>query len=126
KQATAYNTQSNGGARKRRVITSPVLNLFTFIIALISTIFLILPIAMIFLLAFSVNGSWRTAPLPSQYTTENFIGMFQNPKSWEAITNSLAMSGIAVGGAIVLGLASAYVIARMRLRWKPVIDTGTL
>ena len=77
---------------------------------------------MIFILAFSVNGSWRAAPLPSRYTTENFVSLFTNPRSWEAITNSLEMSAIAVGGATLLGLVSAYAITRMRFRGKAAID----
>ena len=125
-QRTGFITQSKGGARTRRRIISPVWKGIVFIAAFVSTVFLILPILMIFLLAFSVNGSWRTSPLPSQYTTENFIGMFQNPKSWQAITTSLEMSAIAMAGAVVLGLVSAYVIARMHFRGKTVIDIAMM
>jgi iron(III) transport system permease protein len=96
------------------------------IVASGSTIFLILPIGMIFLLAFSVNGSWRTAPLPSQYTTANFVGLFNNPASFEAVMNSLEMSAIAVAGAILLGVASAYVIARLKFRGKTVMDIALM
>jgi iron(III) transport system permease protein len=125
-QRTGYITQSKGGARKRQRVTSPVWKAITCAVAVVSTIFLILPIAMIFLLAFSVNGSWRTSPLPSQYTIQNFVGLFQNPKSWEAVRTSLEMSAIAVSGAILLGLASAYVIARMNFRGKAVIDIALM
>jgi iron(III) transport system permease protein len=57
---------------------------------------------------------------------DNFIGLFRNPKSWEPIVNSLEMSAIAVVGAILLGLASAYVIARMQFRGKTVIDIAMM
>src|SRR5215467_4648388 len=77
-----YTTLSKGGARKRRRVSSPLWKTTLVIVASISSLFLILPIAMIFLLAFSVNGSWRAAPLPSQYTLQNFIGLFPNPSSW--------------------------------------------
>jgi iron(III) transport system permease protein len=87
---------------------------------------LILPIGMIFLLAFSVNGSWRASPLPSQYTVQNFIGLFTNPSSWATVVNSLEMSALAVAGAILLGVASAYVIARMRFRGKAVMDIAVM
>src|SRR5262249_1699328 len=66
------------------------------------------------------------SPLPSRYTLENFVSLFTDPKSWEAVTNSLEMSAIAVAGAIVLGLASAYVIARMRFRGKTVMDIALM
>src|SRR5438093_3696634 len=121
-----YSTLSKGGARKRRRVTSAVWKTVLVIVASVSTIFLVLPIAMIFLLAFSVNGSWRTAPLPSQYTLQNFVGLFTNPNSWRAVTTSLEMSAIAVAGAMLLGVASAYVIARMGFRGKTVMDLAVM
>jgi len=125
-QRTIYRTQSKGGARKRQQITRPAAKAVTFAIAAASTVFVILPIAMIFILAFSVNGSWRTSPLPSQYTTQNFLNMFKDPKSWEAIINSLQMSAIAVVGTIVLGVISAYAIGRKRFRGRTVIDIAMM
>src|SRR5215467_4177628 len=125
-KSAGYTTLSKGGARKRRRVSSPLWKTTLVIVASISSIFLILPIAMIFLLAFSVNGSWRAAPLPSQYTLQNFIGLFTNPSSWAAVVNSLEMSALAVAGAILLGLASAYVIARMRFRGKAVMDIAVM
>jgi len=125
-QRTGYSTQSKGGARKRRRVTSPAWRAVIFIAAFVSTVFLTLPIAMIFLLAFSVNGSWRTSPLPSQYTIQNFAGLFRDPKNWSAIMNSLEMSAIAVAGAILLGVASAYVIARLHFRGKMFIDVAIM
>ncbi|PYS40196.1 MAG: iron ABC transporter permease [Acidobacteria bacterium] len=121
-----YSTLSKGGARKRRRVTSAVWKTVLVIVASVSTIFLVLPIAMIFLLAFSVNGSWRTAPLPSQYTLQNFVGLFTNANSWRAVTTSLEMSAIAVAGAMLLGVASAYVIARMGFRGKTVMDLAVM
>jgi iron(III) transport system permease protein len=123
---SVYATLSKGGARKRRPVTSRLWKTVLVIVALVSTIFLILPIAMIFLLAFSVNGSWRTSPLPSQYTIQNFVRLVTDPKSWSAVTTSLEMSAIAVAGAILLGLASAYVMARMQFRGKTVMDIAVM
>ena len=123
---SVYATLSKGGARKRQEVTSGLWRTVLVLVACISTIFLILPIAMIFLLAFSVDGSWRTSPLPSQYTTRNFVELFTDPASWAAVTTSLEMSAIAVGGAILLGLASAYVMARMQFRGKTVLDIAIM
>jgi len=125
-KGAAYSTLSKGGARKRQTVTSRVWKAVLVVVASLSTVFLILPIAMIFLLAFSVNGSWRTSPLPSQYTLQNFATLFTDPRSWAAVRNSIEMSAIAVGGAVVLGLASAYVIARMRFRGRAVMDIAMM
>jgi iron(III) transport system permease protein len=125
-QRTVYRTQSKGGGRKQHRITSPLAKVVVLAVSLIATIFLLLPIAMIFILAFSVNGSWRTAPLPSQYTTRNFVTLFSDPRSWEPIRNSIGMSAIAVVGTILLGVACAYVIARMRFRGKAAVDIAMM
>ena len=79
---SVYRTQSKGGARKRRWVTSPLARMTLTTSALLSTIVLILPIAMIFLLAFSENFSWRTAPLPSSYTLQNFVRLFSDSDYW--------------------------------------------
>jgi iron(III) transport system permease protein len=125
-QRATYRTQSKGGARKQHRVTNPLARAVVFVVALASTIFLILPIAMIFVLAFSVNGSWRTSPLPSQYTTQNFITLFSDPASWDPIKNSLVMSSIAVAGTVLLGVACAYVITRMRFRGRTAIDIAIM
>jgi iron(III) transport system permease protein len=125
-QRTVYRTQSKGGARKQRRITSRPAKVIVLGVALISTVFLMLPIAMIFILAFSVNGSWRTAPLPSRYTTLNFVSLFSDPRSWAPVRNSLEMSAIAVAGTVLLGVTSAYVIGRMRFRGKAAIDIAMM
>jgi iron(III) transport system permease protein len=125
-QRTGHVSQSKGGARKRRRVNSPVWKAVIFVTAFASTIFVVLPIGMIFVLAFSVNGSWRTAALPSRYTTQNFAILFQNAQFFDAIKNSLEMSALAVAGAILFGLAAAYVITRMKFRGKTVIDVAMM
>jgi iron(III) transport system permease protein len=95
-------------------------------VAVTATVFLILPIAMIFVLAFSVNGSWRASPLPSEYTTQNMVSLFSDPASWEPIRNSLQMSAIAVLGTILLGVSCAYVIDRTRFRGKAALDIAMM
>ena len=125
-QRTGYVTQSKGGARKRQRVTSRVWKAVILVVAFGSTIFVILPIVMIFVLAFSVNGSWRTSALPSRYTFQNFARLFQNSQFFDAIKNSLEMSALAVIVAILVGLAAAYVITRMRFRGKTAIDVAMM
>jgi iron(III) transport system permease protein len=52
--------------------------------------------------------------------------LFTDPKAWNAVATSLQMSAIAVVGAIVLGLASAYVLARVRFRGKTAMDIAIM
>jgi iron(III) transport system permease protein len=121
-----YRTQSKGGGRRQHKITGLMGKAVVLTAALISTLFLILPIAMIFVLAFSVNGSWRSAPLPSAYTLDNFAALFADPAAWQPVRNSLEMSAIAVFGAVLLGVACAYVMTRVPFRGKAAMDIGMM
>jgi iron(III) transport system permease protein len=123
---SGYATLSKGGARKRRQVTSRLGKAVLVIVASVSTIFVVLPIAIIFLFAFSENGSWRTTPLPSRYTLNNFATLVTDPKSWAAVTTSLEMSAIAVIGAVLFGVALAYVSARMRFRGRTIMDVAVM
>jgi iron(III) transport system permease protein len=122
----AYRSQSKGGARKRQRVTNPAMKVLILAVSLVSTIFLILPIAMIFVLAFSVDGSWRTAALPSEYTTGNIVKLFTDSATWAPIQNSLLMSAIACCGAVLLGVSCAYVLARMSFRGKTAFDIAIM
>jgi iron(III) transport system permease protein len=125
-ERTAYRTQSKGGARKRQRVTNPAMKVLVLLVSLVSTLFLILPIVMIFVLAFSVDGSWRTAALPSEYTTQNMIKLFTDSATWAPIQNSLVMSAIAVCGAVLLGVSTAYVLGRMSFRGKAIFDIAIM
>jgi iron(III) transport system permease protein len=123
---SAYRSQSKGGGRRRQRVTNPATKALILAISLVSTIFLILPIAMIFVLAFSVDGSWRSAALPSEYTTRNIIKLFTDSANWAPIQNSIVMSAIAVCGAVLLGVSCAYVLGRMSFRGKTAFDIAIM
>jgi iron(III) transport system permease protein len=125
-QRSNYRTQSKGGARKQRRITSPLAKTVVLMAALLSTIFMILPIVEIFLFAFAVDGPLGISGLPSKYTTQHFVRMFTDPASWVPVKNSLQMSAIAVVGTILFGVACAYVIARTRFRGRSAIDLAMM
>ncbi len=121
-----YRTQSKGGVRRRQRVTSPLAKAVVCVTAVAAAIFMMLPVVIIFILAFSVNGYWRTSLLPTRYTTEYLTRLFSDPASWDAIKNSLVMSAIAVVGVILLGVTCAYVVARMRFRGKALIDIAMM
>jgi iron(III) transport system permease protein len=123
----SYRSQSKGGARKRRRVAQPLARVLAFVVALVSIGFLILPIGVIFVMAFAQNGSWGPNNLlPARYGLENFAGFFSGSALWQPAKNSLVMSTIAVAGTIVLGTACAYVITRMRFRGRTAIDIAIM
>jgi len=124
-QRRVYRTQSKGGARKRRRTTSGVGKAIAFAAALVSIVFLLLPIAVVVLFAFSVDSSWKEA-LPSAYTLQNFAAIYSDRDSWVSIKNSLEMSAIAVAAAIPFAVAGAYVISRRNFRGKTLMDIAMM
>jgi iron(III) transport system permease protein len=125
-QRRAYRTQSKGGARRRRRITRPFARAVVFVLAAGASLWLVLPLAMIVLLMFTVNCTWGAELLPSHFTLRNVGALFTDPRAWAPVRNSLEMSLIAVAGTIVLGVVSAYALARGRFRGKALVDLAMM
>jgi iron(III) transport system permease protein len=121
-----FRSQSKGGPRRRQRVTSRWVRGTAGVAAIGATAVVLLPIAMIVLLAFSVSGSWRQSLLPSRYTTGNFATLLSDPEAWAAVRNSVEMSAIAAFGATLLGVTAAYAIARMRFRGKAAMDLAMM
>lgn len=80
------------------------------------------PVAAIFLLAFTVDGTWTTQIIPPRYTVENFVEIFTDPRSLRPLLVSSQMSGLAMVASIVIGVLTAWVIARWKGRGAGVLD----
>jgi iron(III) transport system permease protein len=75
---------------------------------------LILPHAMIVLVAFARDGAWTTQVLPPQYTLENFTRLATDPQLWIPVRNSVWMAVLATVANIIVCFVAAYLIARRR------------
>jgi len=75
---------------------------------------LILPHAMIVLVAFARDGTWTTQVLPPQYTIENFTRLATDPQLWIPVRNSVGMAVLATIANIIVCFVAAYLIARRR------------
>jgi iron(III) transport system permease protein len=89
-------------------------------------LFLLLPIALIVIVAFSVNGSWRASLLPTRYTMDNFLVVVSDPVAWSAMTNSIVLSACAAVAIVLFGVLGAYVVARMRSRGRDILDVAMM
>jgi iron(III) transport system permease protein len=121
-----YRTVSKGGARRQRKVTGPVAQVLVFAVTLGSIVFLTMPIALIFVMAFAAPGSWTTSLLPARYSLENFAGFFSGSSMWAPVKNSLVMSSLAVVGTVLLGVSAAYAIARLQFRGRAAIDIAIM
>ena len=80
------------------------------------------PVAAIVLLAFTVNGTWTTQIIPPEYTLQNFIDIFTESRSLRPLLVSSQMSAVAMAASIVVGVLTAWVIARWKGKGAGVLD----
>ena len=125
-QRKIYRTQSKGGGRQRSTVTSPLARVLIAVVAIPLTLFLVLPMIMILVLSFTAKGGWLSTILPSDYTLEWYAQMFSGADFWRPVTNSLLMSLIAVGGAVLLGAGAAYIMSKMKFRGKLGLDIAMM
>jgi len=78
---------------------------------------LLLPILTILLISVAQEGSWASQVLPEKFTISNYADLFARTDVFEPIVNSLFMSTLATGAAVVLGLGIGYVSVRGGWRW---------
>lgn len=125
-QRRRYQTQSKGGARRRQVETRWWTKIIVAVVAIPLSLFLVLPLVMIFLWSITAKGGWLTSILPTAYTAEWYAQMFTEPGFWTPVLNSILMSLVAVGLALLLGVGAAYTISRLRFRGKIILDVAVM
>ncbi len=83
---------------------------------------LVLPHAMIVLVAFARDGAWTTQVLPPEYTLENFTRMARDPQLWLPVRNSVGMAVLATVANIVVCFVAAYLLVRRRFAGRRLLQ----
>ena len=93
-------------------------------IALLGGISLIamLPHISVVLASLAPPGAWYDTVLPSAWTMNNFGEALSHPMAAGSVRNSLFYASIATGADIVLGLAIAYLLVRVRIKGRGILD----
>jgi iron(III) transport system permease protein len=117
-----YQNMSKGVSVHRTEITSPVGKYVSMVLAFIGIVILMLPILVLVLISFSVDGTWTVQILPPQYTLSHYTDLFTDSKTWRPILNSLQLSLLATVGIVVFGVAAAYAMVRLNFRGKTLLD----
>lgn len=76
----------------------------------------ILPILTILVISFVQEGTWTWQILPSVFTMENYEKLAQDPRVVEPVVNSVIMTALALGAALLVGTLAAYAITKGALR----------
>lgn len=120
--ARNYQNLSKGISVHRTEIKSQIGKYISMMLSFIATLVLMLPILVLILISFSVDGTWTVQILPPEYTVSHYMDLFTDSKTWKPIANSLKLSLIAVAGIVIFGVAAAYAMVRLRFRGKTLMD----
>ena len=80
------------------------------------SLLLVLPVATLLLVSFAREGNWTTQTLPTAYTFANYVKIFSDSRASEVFLNSLSMSAIAAGAALLWSFCVAALLARKGIR----------
>ena len=100
-----------GSTKKRQPITSGGVRAIAVASGIIFSLILILPVATLVLVSFAREGQWTVQTLPPSYTLGNYAKIFSDSRAAEVFLNSLSMSAIAAGAALVWSFCVAAVMA---------------
>lgn len=121
-----YRTLSKGVTARRREVRHPAVRYLALALSTLAVLVLLLPVLTLILISFSKDGAWTVQVLPPKYTLENYLRLFSSPRAWRPVQNSLEMSALATLGAVVLGVAAAYVHTRLPFRGRGLLDVGVM
>ncbi len=117
-----YQNLSKGISVHRSEVSSTGMKVMATIASFIGTLIFILPILVLILISFSVDGAWKTQILPTDYTLDHYHALFTDERTWRPIWNSVRMGIVATLGNIIFGVAAAYAMVRLNFKGKTVLD----
>jgi len=87
------------------------------------TLLAVLPHLGVIVASLEDQGTWYRSVLPRALTLEHYEGALSHPLAVGSITNSLLYAGCAMVLCILLGLAIAYLVVRVRIRGGFLLDS---
>jgi iron(III) transport system permease protein len=112
-----------GTGRKLKPVTSGKARAAAIVCGVLFSVLLVLPVATLVLVSFAREGLWTTETLPPSYTLENYGRLLTEKDSREVFANSLSMSAIAAGAALVWSFCVASLVTgKGRRVWKRLLS----
>ncbi|MED4599358.1 iron ABC transporter permease [Paenibacillus validus] len=118
----SYQNASKGVSIHRTEVKSALGKYTAMALSTLGVTILLLPILVLVLISFSVDGTWTYQILPPEYTTRHYVELFTDSKTWRPIANSFEMSAIATLGNVLFGVAAAYAMVRLKFKGKFLLD----
>jgi iron(III) transport system permease protein len=101
-----------GSTKQRRAIATGRARTIAVAGGILFSLLLVLPVATLVIVSFSREGNWTVQTLPTSYTIGNYVKIFSDSRASEVFLNSLSMSAIAAGAALVWSFCVAGLLAR--------------
>ena len=112
-----------GAPRRQKPIVSGKARLLAFAGGVFCSIALALPVATLLLVSFARDGQWTTQTLPPAYTLGNYTRILTQRTAGDAFINSLAMSGLAAGAALLWSFCVVLLSSTIRRRaWRRLLS----
>jgi iron(III) transport system permease protein len=112
-----------GSTKQRRAIAQGRARALAVVCGVLFSLLLVLPVATLVLVSFAREGNWTTQTLPTSYTTANYVRIFSDSRASEVFLNSLSMSAIAAGAALLWSFCVAGLIRKKGSRkWKRLLS----
>jgi iron(III) transport system permease protein len=112
-----------GSTKQRRAIAGGRSRVIAIACGVLFSLLLVLPVATLVLVSFAREGNWTTQTLPTSYTIANYVKIFSDSRASEVFLNSLSMSAIAAGAALLWSFCVAGLLARKGgHRWKRLLS----
>jgi iron(III) transport system permease protein len=112
-----------GSTKQRWAIAKGRARAIAIVCGVLFSLLLVLPVATLVLVSFAREGNWTTQTLPTSYTIGNYVKIFSDSRASEVFLNSLSMSAIAAGAALVWSFCVGGLLARKGARhWKRLLS----
>ena len=112
-----------GSTKKRTAIAAGKSRAIAIACGVLFSLILVLPVVTLVLVSFAREGNWTTQTLPTSYTVANYVKIFSDSRASEVFLNSLSMSAVAAGAALLWSFCVAGLLARKGgHRWKRLLS----
>jgi iron(III) transport system permease protein len=105
-----------GAPRRQRPLAKGRARLLAFVIGVVCSILLALPVATLLLVSFARDGQWTTQTLPPAYTLANYTRIATQKSASEVFLNSFSMSAIAAVAALLWSFCVVTLSTTMKRR----------
>ncbi len=108
------------GAQSRAGSTAPFANVPVYVVALLLSVIVLVPIGFVVLGGFRTTGQIAADPvgLPDPWVRHNYASVLTSSAFWRQLGNSMIVAAIATGLVVTVSAMAAYPLSRMQFRGR--------